>query len=453
MQSTLTPQARTRAFAVVRYAILVAVLGYATWEFFAHAILSKAHPSVHAICPLGGLESLLRFVTAGGSTLQKIFAGTMGLFFVSVAVSLLFRRSFCGIVCPLGTLQELAGNLGRLVLPRRFREKARVPTAVDRWARLAKYAVLALTVAMAWITGALWIQSYDPWVAYGHVFKPAEALGPYLVGFVVLVVSLAASFFVERAFCKYLCPMGALTALVGLASPFRVKRNAAACTSCLKCDAVCPTNVRVSTLAAVRDPECISCGKCVPVCPAAGALEVGAGRLRLPLIPAVVLAAGVFFGGSLLAQAVGLDRWSGRAEPTLREIAKQMGVSPSAFKRQYGLPATLYNGTRSSAIQDAIPLGKMAEENGMTAAELKEQLGLPADLADDSRWGEAYGQVRIGRIIEANGITIEQFRETFDLGDVVTADTPWKDVRAKVKRVTERMQAGAGHGEGMGEGE
>ena len=328
-----------------------------------------------------------------------------------------------------------------------------VPVAVDQWARLAKYAVLALTVAMAWITGTLWIQSFDPWVAYGHVFKPAEALGPYLVGFVILVVSLAASFFVERAFCKYLCPMGALTALVGLASPFRVKRNAAACTSCLKCDAVCPTNVRVSTLAAVRDPECISCGKCVPVCPAAGALEVGAGRLRLPLIPAVVLAALVFFGGSLLAQALGLDRWSGQAEPTLREIAKQMGVSPSAFKRQYGLPAMLYNGTRSSAIQDTIPFAKMAEENGMTAAELKEQLGLPADLADDTRWGVAYGQVRLGRIVEANGITVEQFRETFEFGDEVTVDTPWKDVKAKVKRVTERMQAGAGHGAGMGGGE
>ena len=448
MPNTLSSRARTRAFAAVRYAILVVVLGYATWEFFAHAVLSKVHPSVHAICPLGGLESLLRFITGGGSMLQKVFAGTMGLFFVSVAVSLLFRRSFCGTVCPLGTLQELVGNLGRAVLPKRFRTRAQVPGAVDRWARLAKYGVLALTVAMAWITGTLWIQSYDPWVAYAHVFKPAEALGPYRVGFIVLVVSLAGSFFVERAFCKYLCPMGALTALVGLASPFRVKRNAAACTSCLKCDAACPTNVRVSALAAVRDPECISCGKCVPVCPAAGAIEVGAGGLRLHPILAVVLAAGVFFGGSLLAQSLGLDRWSGRAELTLREIAKQAGVTPSAFKQQYGLPAALYNGTRSSAIEDAIPLAKMAEMNGISPAALKEQLGLPVDLADDTRWGTAYGQVRVGRILEANGMTIEQFRETFALAENVTVDTPWKNVKARVKRFTERAGAGAGHGMG-----
>lgn len=101
------------------------VLGYVTWEFFAHALLSKVHPSVHALCPLGGLESLLRFLTAGGSTVQKNFAGTMGLFFVTVVTAVLFRRSFCGTVCPLGTLQELAGNLGRAVLPRSVRSAIR----------------------------------------------------------------------------------------------------------------------------------------------------------------------------------------------------------------------------------------------------------------------------------------------------------------------------------------
>ena len=446
-----SPRARTRAFTAVRTTILVAVLGYVTWEFFAHAVLNKAHPSVHALCPLGGLESLLRFITAGGSTLQKIFAGTMGLFFVSVLTAVLFRRSFCGVVCPLGTLQELVGNLGRVLLPRRFRSTVRVPVAVDRVARFAKYAVLALTVVMAWITGTLWIQAYDPWVAYGHVFKPAEALGPYLVGFILLVVSLLASFFIERAFCKYLCPMGALTALVGLVSPFRVRRNAPACTSCLKCDAVCPTNVRVSALAAVRDPECISCGKCVPVCPAPGAIEVGAGKLRLHPIPAVVLAAGIFFAGSLLAQALGLDRWSGRAEPTLREMARQMGVSPSEFRKEYGLPAALYGGTRSSAVQDAVPLAKMAELNGVTAAELKEQLGLPAEMPDDTRWGRAYGEVHVGVIAGVNGLTVEQFRTAFGLDERVTADTPWKDVKTAVTRAMERAQAGAGHVEGQGE--
>jgi hypothetical protein len=189
----------------------------------------------------------------------------------------------------------------------------------------------------------------------------------------------------------------------------------------------------------------------VPVCPAPGAIEVGAGKLRLHPILAVVLAAGVFFAGSLLAQALGLDRWSGRAEPTLREMARQMGVSPSEFREQYGLPAALYGGTRSSAVQDAIPLAKMAELNGVTAAALKEQLGLPAEMPDDTRWGRAYGEVRVGVIAEANGLTVEQFRTAFGLDERVTADTPWKDVKSAVTRAMERAQAGTSHVEGQGE--
>jgi len=83
----------------------------------------------------------------------------MGLFFVSIGIALLFKRAFCGMICPLGTLQELAGNLGRkLIGPKRFV----VPVRAYRILRYAKYAILALTAYMAWATGTLWIRVSIP---------------------------------------------------------------------------------------------------------------------------------------------------------------------------------------------------------------------------------------------------------------------------------------------------
>ena len=441
---------RKTAHGLVRWGILAGVLAYVSWEFYAHAAVSKVHPSVHALCPLGGLESLLRYVAGDGATLGKIFSGTMGLFFVSLGTALLFKRAFCGNVCPLGTLQELAGNLGRKVLgPRRFL----VPRRLDKVLRWAKYLALALAVVMAWATGTLWIQAVDPWPAYSHLFSPSELFPAYAAGLVLLAASLVASFFYERAFCKYLCPMGALTAVAGLASPFKARRDEAACVSCGLCDQACPVNLEVSKAAAVADAECLSCGKCAAVCPAPKALDLGfSKRPRLSPAAAVALGAGAFFLGVLALQLLGFDRFSGRQEPTLRELARSQGQTVAEFKEAYGLPSGLYGGTRASGLEKALPLSKFAEMNGTDAAALKATLGLDPALDEDVSWGEAYGSVKLGRIAELNGMSLEDFKKTFSLKASAGADTPWREVEKAVIRASERLAAEAAAAEGEGGG-
>ncbi|NLJ47544.1 MAG: 4Fe-4S binding protein [Treponema sp.] len=369
---------RRRLHSGVRWALLLGVLGWITWEFIAHAYVSKVHPSVHALCPLGGLESLLAWIVRDGATLLKIFSATLGLFFVSAGISILFKRSFCGSVCPLGTLQDLAGVLGRAVLGR---NRFRLPPGPDRILRLLKYPVLVLSVASAWITGTLWIQSFDPWPAYAHLFNPSELFPTYAVGFGILAASLVLSFFLERAFCKYLCPMGAFTAVLGLASPFKVRRDA-----------------------------------------------------------------GAFFLGVLVLQALGFDRVSGRQEPTLRELARDAGMTTAEFRDAYGLPSGFYAGARAGAVEDAIPLYKMAELNGTDSARIKEDLGLDPALPDDTPWGEAFGAVTLGRLAELNGVTLEALKAYYSLPSSAGPDTPWRDVR----KAAEKAAAASGGGGGRG---
>ena len=64
---------------------------------------------------------------------------------------------------------------------------------------------------------------------------------------IVLVVMLVAAHFVDRPWCRYACPLGAASGLVGAFSPVRIERMADACTSCGICTRACPMGLAVAT--------------------------------------------------------------------------------------------------------------------------------------------------------------------------------------------------------------
>ena len=185
---------KNRLFHVLRYVLLFGFLAFLTFELSMHVLGDKTYPNVHALCPFGGLESLLSFLAMDGTFLKKIFSGTMGIFFVFLILTLIFNRAFCGLLCPFGALQELFGNLGKRFL----KVRPVMPADADRIARYFKYMVLFLAVVMAWWTGTLWYQTFDPWTAYAHLANPAEALASYGIGIAFLLISIAGSFFYER---------------------------------------------------------------------------------------------------------------------------------------------------------------------------------------------------------------------------------------------------------------
>ncbi len=88
----------------------------------------------------------------------------------------------------------------------------------------------------------------------------------------VLVVILAACVFIPRAFCRYLCPLGAFYSLFNRFSFYQIKLDKSKCTGCKKCEHACPMAVEVTK--GCGGPECIRCGKCRDACPA-GAITSG----------------------------------------------------------------------------------------------------------------------------------------------------------------------------------
>jgi polyferredoxin len=118
------------------------------------------------------------------------------------------------------------------------------------------------------------------------------------------------SFFFQNFWCRYLCPYGALTGIVALLSPSRIRREPDQCIDCVKCAKICPAKLPVDKLITVKSAECTGCLECVAVCPVEPALAMTLpGRKRLPAWAMAAGISGVFFAVVLLAKWYGL--WNG----------------------------------------------------------------------------------------------------------------------------------------------
>ncbi len=287
---------------ILRWVLLGSLLATVVSVSVLH-VLGQMAPSIHAICPYGGLESLLSVITVG-TFIKKVFLGTFILFIVTLVLAVVLRKSFCGQICPFGGLQEFFGRMGRKL----FKRRLVLPRKLDRALRYLKYVVLVVTVAMGWITAELWMTPYDPYNALGHLADWNTLTTTYLVGFILLIVTLIGSFIYDRFFCKYLCPVGALYGVIGKVSPYAVRVNKDVCIRCGKCDKACPMNVQVMDCkkGKVTDMECINCNECVNACPKKGAISSGFSKKAVihPIL-ATVLAAVLFFAPILVAQAFG----------------------------------------------------------------------------------------------------------------------------------------------------
>ncbi|MDI6712625.1 MAG: 4Fe-4S binding protein [Anaerosomatales bacterium] len=365
-QPPLAPKAPRRAARLVRWAVLAVVLAATTALGILHQKAGVGKPvGVDALCPFGGLETLWSLVSTG-TLLRRVALSSVLLLGAAVATALVFRRTFCGRICPLGFLQELAGRVGRRV----FRRRLELPASFDKPARLLKYVVLAVSLLAAWQTAELAIRPYDPWVAYQHLTS-AEVLAEFGVGLAVLALSLVGSFFYDRFFCKYACPMGAFLALISRFSLVKVRRNASTCIDCKACDRACPANVSVSTVDVVTSPECIDCGECVAACPVADTLAQGTKTRRLSPVAASVLSVALFatlVGG---ATAAGAFEWT---MPTLKEEIER--------SRGSGATAPAPGAFDTSLIRGSTTISEIVEAVGIPAKEFTRVYGVPVSEQD-----------------------------------------------------------------------
>ncbi|MDO9508638.1 MAG: 4Fe-4S binding protein [Thermovirgaceae bacterium] len=289
-------------------------LGFLTWLGYRHQVLGggpEGVPPVDALCPFGGLESLYS-VLASGEWLRRLAPSAMVLLFVLVAMTLLFGRVFCGWICPLGTLGEWTSRAGARLGIRKRELHVRVDAAL-RW---LKYVVLVLIIAATWKAGTLVWRSYDPWVAWMHLSAGWDgfAESPWSF-FSLFVLVIGLSLFIERFWCRYLCPLGAFLAPLQKIGLVKVRRSDEECIQCHRCGQVCPVRLDPEAKKVETSAECIACGRCVEACPEETALFFGTKTLKTKVITVGALAMMLYSGGYGLARATGY--WQTYASPSI----------------------------------------------------------------------------------------------------------------------------------------
>jgi polyferredoxin len=221
--------------------------------------------------------------------MPAMHAAGMLLLIAFLAMSWVFRKSFCSWLCPVGTLSEYLWRLGKQTFGRNFR----LPRWLDVPLRGLKYILLGLFL---YAVGSMSVEAIRAFLSgpYG-VVADVKMLNFFrflgLTGGIVTAVLVVASVFVQNFWCRFLCPYGALMGLVSMLSPVRIRREASLCIDCAKCAKACPSALPVDVLVTIQSAECTGCMQCVAECPAAGALYLSGPRRRR--VPAWAVAAAV----------------------------------------------------------------------------------------------------------------------------------------------------------------
>lgn len=219
-------------------------------------------------------------------------------------MTLLFGRFFCGYLCAFGSIQDLLGFVSRKL----FKNKPVVGEKVDKVLKLFKYAILLFFVIFIWTLGTVSFEnSLNPWNIFGMYATFAgwsDLSGLITVGFVLLVLIMIASMIIERFFCRYLCPLGAIFTILSKLRIIHVKKESTGCGACRQCTKSCPMGIPMYRSEKITSGECVNCFKCTAACPKNNLKAEIAGKDMAPAAAGLITTAammGIYYVGNIIS--------------------------------------------------------------------------------------------------------------------------------------------------------
>ena len=278
-------------------------------------VLGLETPDPEKYCPFGGLQALTTFLVKGSlpcsMTTMQIMMGI-----ALAAAVIFFSKLFCGYLCPIGSVEDLLKKLREAIGLKAI--AITNGSIADKILRIIKYALLFWIVYMTVSASELFCKNLDPYYAVATGFKGEITLWMSLVSLgVVLLLGIV----IDRFWCRYICPLGAvsnslkywvwLVLLAGICWALNllgvhiawiwylgayclagylleilhsrpklqilgVTVNQAQCSHrCYSCRKNCPYGIDVPSFGnKVTSVDCTLCGECVAACPTK-ALAIG----------------------------------------------------------------------------------------------------------------------------------------------------------------------------------
>lgn len=285
---------------VLQLGVIAIIAGFILKVFF-----GGKPADVEAYCPFGGLQSLATFLNSNTLACSMSVVQIMMGITLAVAV-ILFSKLFCGYVCPLGTITEWLE-----VLRKKMKIKLEIPmgSVADKVLRIFKYILLFWIFFMTITSSELFCKNFDPYYAVATGFKGEITLWMTVISLILL---FAGSLLVKMFWCKYICPLGALSNIFkftitfavlvvlsliaghfGLQMPWvwllgaacvicyiyeivyyeskvfplmRITREESKCNHCGACSKKCPQGIDLKDMRVVKHIDCTLCGECIGSC-------------------------------------------------------------------------------------------------------------------------------------------------------------------------------------------
>lgn len=258
------------------------IKGFAEGEIYTGVLKNACVPGLNcyscpgaiSACPLGSLQNA---ISASADRPAFYVIGIILLF------GMFLGRVICGFLCPFGLVQELLHKI-----PVKKLKKNKITQKLT----CIKYVILGIFVVMIPLFFGLRKQ---PLPAFCKYICPAGTLegalmlmlhpdnadlrsltgGIFYWKLAVLIAMVISCVFIFRAFCRFICPLGAIYSLFSKIALLGVRVDMNKCNNCGACVKTCQMDIK-----RVGDRECIQCGECIDVCPEK-AITFKAGKLVL----------------------------------------------------------------------------------------------------------------------------------------------------------------------------
>lgn len=212
--------------------------------------------------------------------IPAILSFSLGIFIFWLIVTMLFGRTYCSTVCPLGTFMDFWGWLSQ-------KHKKPLLSNYSEPKNLFRYIFLGITAATILFGISIFPGLIDPYSAYGRMVnalvKPVYSwiystvfeindtvLLPSLSGFIAAAVTFIAisalAYKKKRIYCNTICPVGNILSIISKHSLWQFEIDPDLCTNCGKCAAICKSfciNLKDKTIDMSR---CVVCFDCLDIC-------------------------------------------------------------------------------------------------------------------------------------------------------------------------------------------
>lgn len=199
---------------------------------------------------------------------------------IIVILIFIFGTYYCGWICAFGTIQDYLSKFGKKYIKKRVV----VPEKYHRYLQWIRYVALFVSIGV-------FINILDSRKVFLSLISGGSIV-MFSIGFLVFILVL--SLFLDRPFCRYICPEGARYGTLSMARLFTVTRDENRCVNCSACDRNCPMGLKISKAQSLNTPQCISCGACVTKCPVPDTLNFKLRNFKKPSTY-IFFVAGIYF--------------------------------------------------------------------------------------------------------------------------------------------------------------